>query len=132
MNRSTLYRLLPLCAVFLAFLVQAVHATEPQHTSNPFQGVKANTGTVIHSHRDGKSILTLSEDFKVPDTPDPHFQVVDSKGEIFLLQALKVKDGKVNREVEVPRYVRNVARVQIWCAFAETLLGEATFPSPVK
>ena len=25
-------------------------------------------------------MLTLSEDFKVPDTPDPHWQVVDSKG----------------------------------------------------
>src|SRR3989441_4966258 len=28
----------------------------------------------------GQSVLTLSEDFKVPDTPDPHWQVVDSKG----------------------------------------------------
>jgi len=31
----------------------------------------------------------------------------------------------------VPSYVRDIARVQIWCAFAETLLGEASFETPV-
>jgi hypothetical protein len=28
--------------------------------------------------------------------------------------------------------VPNVAKVQIWCAFAEVLLGEAAFDKPVK
>jgi len=31
----------------------------------------------------------------------------------------------------VPKYVKNVAKVQIWCAFAEVNLGEASFSSPV-
>ena len=30
-----------------------------------------------------------------------------------------------------PKYVKNVAKVQIWCPFAEVDLGEASFSSPV-
>jgi hypothetical protein len=37
-----------------------------------------------------------------------------------------------NREITVPKYVPDIAKVQIWCAFAETNLGEATFEHPVK
>ena len=44
----------------------------------------------------GKNVLKLSADF-VPDTPDPHWQVVDSKGQVFLLQRLGIKGDKVNR-----------------------------------
>ena len=102
------------------------------HTSGPFAGVKANTGTVTHSKEGGRNVLTLSDDFKVPDTPDPHWQVVDSKGKTYLLQRLPVKGDKVNRRIILPAYVPDVAKVQIWCAFAETLLGEADFASPVK
>ena len=102
------------------------------HTSKPFAGVKANTGTVTHSKEGGRSVLTLSDDFKVPDTPDPHWQVVDSKGRTYLLQRLPVKGDKVNRTIVVPPYVPDVAKVQIWCAFAETLLGEAAFDKPVR
>ena len=102
------------------------------HTSKPFSGVKANTGTVTHSKEGGQNVLTLSDDFKVPDTPDPHWQVVDSKGNSYLLQRLPVKGDKVNRRITLPSYVPDVAKVQIWCAFAETLLGEAPFESPVK
>ena len=102
------------------------------HTSKPFAGVKANTGTVTHSTEGGRSVLTLSDDFKVPDTPDPHWQVVDSKGRTYLLQRLPVKGDKVNRSIVLPAYVPDVAKVQIWCAFAETLLGEAAFDEPVR
>jgi len=28
--------------------------------------------------------------------------------------------------------VKDIAKVQVWCAFAEVLLGEAGFSSPVK
>jgi hypothetical protein len=104
------------------------------HTSSHFQGPKANTGTVTHSHQDGKSVLTLSDDFVVPDTPDPHWQVVDSDGKVYLLDKLKTKafiGTNYKKEIVLPSYVKNVAKVQIWCAFAEVNLGEASFSSPV-
>ena len=31
-----------------------------------------------------------------------------------------------------PSDIRDVAKVQIWCAFAETVLGEAAFDPPVR
>jgi len=102
------------------------------HKSKPFTGVKANTGTVTHSKVNGKNVLTLSDDFVVPDTPDPHWQVVDSKGNVFLLERLKAKNDKYNKSITLPSYVHDVMKVQIWCAFAETLLGEAPFDSAVK
>lgn len=106
-----------------------------QHTSNQFQGPKANKGTVTHSTREGKSVLTLSDDFVVPDTPDPHWQVVDSDGQVYLLDKLKKKafiGDKYQKEIVLPSYVKNVSKVVIWCAWAEANLGEASFPSPVK
>ena len=101
-------------------------------TSGPFQGVKVNRGTVAHDARDGRRVLTLSEDFQKPDAPDPHWQVVDSKGRVYPLQRLDVKGDRFHRQITLPDYVPDVATVQIWCAFAETLLGEASFATPVK
>ena len=120
----------------LALVAGNVLADET-HTSSKFQGAKANTGTVTHTVRDGKNILTLSDDFKTPETPDPHWQVVDSKGNAYLLQKLKVKAGaltsdKLNQSIVVPEYVHDIAKVQIWCAWAEVLLGEASFHKPVQ
>ena len=123
-------RIIVLAAVGLAPIGTSFAAGS--HTSRPFAGVKANTGTVTHTKENGQSVLTLSDDFKVPDTPDPHWQVVDSKGKTYLLQRLPVKGDKVNRRIVLPADVPDVAKVQIWCAFAETLLGEAEFASPVK
>ena len=97
-----------------------------------FQGVKANTGTAVARLEGGKLVLSVSDDFVVPDTPAPHWQVVDSKGNVYLLQRFDIKGGKVNRTVTVPSYVRDVTKVQVWCAFAETLLGEASFPKTVR
>ena len=102
------------------------------HTSGMFAGPKANTGTVTHSKQANKNVLTLSDDFKVPDTPAPHWQVVDSKGNTYLLQRLTIKGDKYNKSITLPSYIRDVAKVQIWCAWAETLLGEASFDAPVK
>jgi hypothetical protein len=105
------------------------------HTSAQFQGPKANKGHVTHSTRDGKSVLTLSDDFVVPDTPDPHWQVVDSDGQVYQLDKLKKKSligDKFQKEIVVPGYVKNVSKVVIWCAWAEANLGEASFPSPVQ
>ena len=36
------------------------------------------------------------------------------------------------REVVVPAYVHDIAKVQVYCAWAEVLLGEASFAAPVK
>lgn len=118
--------------VFMAmFLVPMSSFSTNEHTTKPFTGVKVNGGTVTHAKVGGKNILTLSDDFKVPDTPDPHWQVVDSKGNVYLLQRLAIKGDKVNKSITLPDYIPDVAKVQIWCAFAETLLGEAPFEKPV-
>jgi len=101
------------------------------HTSGMFAGAKANTGTVSHTDENGKSILRVSQDFKVPDTPAPTWRIVDSKGTVYTLEAFKIKGGE-KREVIVPSYVQNIAKVQVYCAWAEVLLGEASFQSPVK
>lgn len=110
---------------------QAMDHKMDSHTSKPFTGVKVNGGTVTHSKVGGKMVLTLSEDFKVPDTPDPHWQVVDSNGNVYLLDRLKAKGDKFNKSITLPAYIHDVAKVQIWCAFAEALLGEAPFDSTV-
>lgn len=118
-----------LAAVLAASTV--VFAGMDEHTTSVFSGVKVNGGTVTHTKDGMKNILTLSDDFKIPDTPAPHWQVVDSKGNVYLLQRLMIKGDKQNRSIVVPSYVKDIAKVQIWCAFAETLLGEASFPKPV-
>ena len=97
------------------------------HTSKRFSGAKVNTGTVTHIKQNGQDLLRLSADFKVPDTPDPHWQVVDSAGRVYLLQRLGIKDDKVNTQITVPSYITDIAKVQIYCAWAEALLGETTF-----
>jgi hypothetical protein len=108
-------------------------ALAQSHVSTPFSGAKVNGGTVTHSVRDGKIILTLSDDFKVPETPDPHWQIVDSKGNTYLLQRLGVKalggllKDRVNMSITLPAYIKDVVKVQIYCAWAEAVLGEAAF-----
>jgi hypothetical protein len=110
----------------------AVSAKPQMHTSKPFAGPKANKGTVVHTTEGGKSKLTLSDDFVVPDTPDPHWMLVDSTGKTYLVQKLKIKNEGYNKSIEVPAYVKDVVKVIIWCAWAETNLGEAAFEKPVK
>jgi hypothetical protein len=119
-----------------ALAVTVTFAAAQARTSKPFSGAKVNGGTVTASVKDGKTVLTLSDDFKVPDTPDPHWQVVDSKGTTFLLQRLGVKSlgglvkDKINTSITLPPYIRDVAKVQIYCSWAEAVLGEAPFDSP--
>lgn len=140
---ASVVRILLLAAVAAALLAAPAGAfAADMHTSKPFSGVKVNGGTVTHSKKDGKNILTLSEDFQVPDTPDPHWQVVDSNGTVYLLERLDIKgEGmdkkgdktmvKTNRSIVLPSYVKDIAKVQIYCAWAEALLGEASFDKPV-
>ena len=133
LNKAMQLLLRGLLATTILFAVSAV--AQDAHTTGQFQGPKANKGHVTHSTRDGKSVLTLSDDFVVPDTPDPHWQVVDSDGQVYLLDKLKKKaliGDKYQKEIVLPGYVKNVSKVIIWCAWAEVNLGEASFSSPVK
>ena len=133
MNNRTLVRSLALPALAaVALAVAAPASANHEHTTSTFMGAKVNAGTVTHALSGGKETLTLSDDFKVPETPDPHWQVVDSQGNVYLLQHLVVKGDKLNKSITLPAYVHDVAKVQIWCAYAEVVLGEASFPSPVK
>ncbi len=108
------------------------YAKPMSHTSGKFAGPKANAGTVTHTTNGGKSTLTLSEDFVVPDTPDPHWMLVNSNGKTYLVQKLKIKNDGFNKSIEVPAFVKDVKKVIIWCAWAETNLGEASFDKAVK
>jgi hypothetical protein len=99
--------------------------------SSEFSGHHVNAGTVTHEVRQGKHVLTMSKDFPVPEAPDPHWRVVDSKGNIYLLDRVKVKDDKINRSITLPAYITSIAQVQFWCAFVEVVLGEASFARPL-
>lgn len=123
----------------VAALVMAANVAFAQtHTSKPFTGAKVNAGTVTHSVKDGKHVLTLSNDFVVPDTPDPHWQVVDSRGNVYLLQRLGVKSlggiakDRINMSITLPDTIRDLAKVQIYCAWAEAILGETALNVPAS
>lgn len=122
-------KVLMVCA---ALLLSANFALAQSQTSRPFAGAKVNGGTVTMRTMNGQRTLTLSDDFKVPDTPDPHWQVVDSQGRVFLLQRLGVKSlgglakDRINMTITLPAYVADVAKVQIYCSWAEAVLGETT------
>jgi hypothetical protein len=126
-----LNRLLSVCALAAVLVGGAFAAKLESQTSGPFRGPKANTGTVSHSLENGKSILRVSADFKVPDTPAPTWRVVDSKGNIYTLDAFKINGGE-KREVEVPAYINDIVKVQVYCAWAQILLGEASFSMAVR
>lgn len=121
-------------AAVAALVLGAAAASAQTQTSKPFTGAKVNAGTVTYSVENGKRVLTLSDDFQVPDTPDPHWQIVDGKGRVYLLQRLKAKGAiaglagdRINKSITLPAYIEDIAKVQIYCAWAETVLGETAF-----
>jgi hypothetical protein len=101
-------------------------------TSRKFEGPKANTGTVTATVDMGRIVLKVSDDFVVPDTPAPSWQVVDSKGNTYLLNQFRIKDKKINRQIVLPSYIKDVVKVQVWCSWAEANLGEASFEKVVQ
>lgn len=115
----------------LVVLGLGVTAAVAGDVTTPFVGKAVNGGTVTHEHQGGKHVLAVSSDFKVPGSPDPHWQVIDSKGNTYLLNRLTLKDEKVNRSITLPAYINDIAKVQMWCAWAEVILGEASFARPV-
>ena len=125
MHRFTRSILASMCVIATSAAVASA-----AHKSTPFQGAKANKGYVVHEDGEGRLKLVLSDDFVVPETPDPHWQIVDTAGNVYLLNRLKIKDDGYNKTLVLPAYIHDVAKVQIWCAWAETLLGEASFEPP--
>jgi len=114
------------------FMIAVASFAAETYTTKPFSGVAVKAGTATLTKDGAKRSIKLSADFKVPDAPDPHWQLVDSRGTTYLLDRLSLQDKKVKTEIMVPAYVPDVAKVQIWCSYAEALLGEAAFASPVK
>lgn len=95
--------------------------------SSAFAGPKVNGGNVTMTVDAGRITLTLSDDVKDPKTPDPHWLVVDKKGQTYILDRLTIKDDKFNKTITVPAYIKDVAKVQVYCAWAVANLGEASF-----
>jgi len=122
---------LAVSAVAALALFTATTAFAADQTTQPFTGKAVNGGTVTATHQGGKTVLTVSKDFQVPGSPDPHWQVVDSKGTVYLLDRVKLKDDKINTSITLPGYINDVAKVQMWCAWAEVVLGEASFATPI-
>ena len=102
------------------------------HKTKAFKGSKVNAGMVTHEMKGGQHMLTLSDDFKTPDTPEPHWQIVDSKGTTYLLNRCMLKGDKLSKSITVPSYVYDIAKVQIYCSWAEAVLGETTFDPPIR
>lgn len=121
---------LPLLAAFaLSFYGRDAAA---QEISTAFNGGAVPSGTVSHAKDGDRHVLTLSENFSIHDEPpDPHWRVIDSRGNVFLLNKLKVQDDKINRSIVLPPYIHDVAKVQMWCAFVEAVLGEVQFSKPI-
>ena len=106
-------------------------AVNAQEISSPFHGGAVPSGTVKHERDETRHVLVLSSDFSIhEEPPDPHWRVIDSNGNVFLLDKLKVQ-GRVNSRITLPSYITSVAKVEMWCAFAEIVLGEAEFAHPV-
>ncbi len=119
-------------ALTISLLAAANAFAADMHTSSKFAGAKVNAGTVTHSNVNGRSVLTLSDDFVPPNTPDPHWQVVDSQGKTYLLDRLMVKGDRMNKSITVPEFIPDVVKVQFYCAWAETVLGEASFSMALR
>jgi hypothetical protein len=61
-----------------------------------------------------------------PNLARLRLSLIDSRGTVYLLARLKLKDDKVNTSITLPAYIPDVAKVQMWCAWAEVVLGEAS------
>jgi hypothetical protein len=144
MNLNNLSKFVIASVAFSAFAVASAAPVAPtlksqdmmndsmMMNSSKFKGIEVNKGTVSAKVTDKGIVLMLSKDFVLPKSPAPHWQVVDSKGNVYLLKQLKIAGNKVNRMITVPSYVADVKSVQIWCSFAEVNLGEASFSKMIS
>lgn len=98
-------------------------------TTSTFKGVEVNGGTASLYKKGNEYRLKVSDDFMLPTSPAPHWQIVDAQGNVFLLQQFNIAGDKKNKDIMLPKYIKSVAKVQVWCSFAEVVLGEASFKS---
>jgi hypothetical protein len=128
-QRGRIIRMLTVALTLTVLGAGSVAAADEM--TKPFTGKAVNGGTVTLSKQGDRTMLSLSGDFQVPGSPDPHWQVVDSKGTVYLLDRLKLKDDRINTRIVVPSYVPDIAKVQMYCSWAEVVLGEAPFSKPI-
>lgn len=100
--------------------------------TNTFKGPEVNKGSATIYKSGGRYHVKWSDDFMIPGTPAPSWQIVDGDGNVHLLNQLKIVGDKQNRDIMLPKYIKSVSKVQIWCSFAEVVLGEASFKAMVK
>ena len=84
-------------SMFKMGLLSMVAATGLFVASNGF-AADAHTTSID----EGVKAKAVSDDGKMPATPAPRWQVVDSKGNVYLLTPLKTSDGKVSVEYVTP------------------------------
>ncbi len=101
-------------------------------TSSMFTGLEVKKGTVDLSKVGHQFHLRVSDDFGIPASPAPHWQVVDKEGNTYLLNQFRLAGDKFNREITLPKYIKSISKVQVWCSFAEVVLGEASFSKPIS
>ncbi len=123
-----------MAVTLLTASITAASAKEPEgkHQTSMFQGAKANKGFAMHYHENGAAYIEASGDFVIPDTPAPHWQVVDSKGNVYLLQSRKVKDNmnNSNRKIALPKYIHDIAKVQVYCSWPKRCSARLLSPNP--
>lgn len=79
---------------------------EARTTSN-VEDVRAKTGMAAQARKATGEARTVLDDVKSPETPAPREQVVDSKGNVYLLTPLKTKDGEACGE-HVHQYIPRI------------------------
>lgn len=100
-------------------------------TTGKFTGIEVKKGSAELYMKNGRTHLRVSKDFAVPMSPAPHWQVVDKEGNVFLLNQFRLAGDKMNLDIKLPSYIKSVSKVQVWCSFAEVVLGEASFSKTV-
>ena len=84
-------------SVFKMGFLSIIGATGLFVASNGFAADAHTTST-----SEGVMAKAVSDDVKIPETPAPQRQVVDSNGNVYLLIPLKTSDGKAFVEYAVP------------------------------
>ncbi len=105
--------------------------TMNQGMTATFMGPEVKGSRVTYRMDGGARTLMLSDDFVVPAAPAPHWQVVDSMGNETLLRRLVTIGDAFHKTITLPATVKDVAKVRIFCAYAEAVLGEAAFEKPM-
>jgi hypothetical protein len=72
------------------------------HTTSNFEGVTANPGVTTQVREATRDTRAASDDVKILETPSLRWQVMDSKGNVYLLTPVQTKEGKAFVEYVIP------------------------------